>query len=211
MAALVKPYPRVDDGVEDVPDQGGQHHQDGGDEEQGHHDGPVVPVEGVDEQPPHAGVVEDGFGDDRPTEDAGNLEDDDGDEGDQGVAGSVLEDDHAFAQPFGAGGAHVVLPQHFQHGGAHEAAPAGQVEQGQDRDGQHQVDDAVSQGVGLDAQQVLDAAGDDPRGEDVSGGEEGQPPLLEVDAEQDDGEQAKPEDGHGDAEEAEGGDGVVQP
>ena len=57
----------------------------------------------------------------------------------------------------------------------------------------------------------MDAAADDPGGEHVAGGEEGQSPLLEVDPKQDDGEQSEPEDGHGDAEEAEGGDDVIEP
>ena len=207
---LVKPDARVNNRVENVANQGGQHHQNGGDEQQGHHNRPVIPVERVDEQPPHAGVVEDGLGDNRPAEDARYLEHHDGDERNQGIASGVLEDDHAFPQTLGAGGADVVLAQHFQHGGAHEAAPASQVEQGQHAHWQDQVDDAVGQGVGLDAQHVLDAAGDDASGEDVAGGEEGQSPLLELHPKQDDGEQTKPEDGHRDAKEAKGGDGVVQ-
>ena len=208
---LVEPNPRVNNGIENVPNQGGQHHQNGGDEQQGHHNGPIIPVEGVDEQPPHAGVVEDRLGDDGPAEDAGDLEHHDGDEGNQGVAGGMFDDNHPFAQPFGAGGAHVILAQHFQHGGAHEAAPASQVEQGQDANGQEEMDDPVGQGARLDAEQILDAAGDHPGGEDVACGKEGEAPLLKFDPKQDDGEQAEPKDGHGDAEEAEGGDGVVEP
>jgi len=66
----------------------------------------------------------------------------------------VLEDHKAFGQAFGARGAHVVLPQHFQHGGAGVAAPGGQVEEHQHAGRQRQVLQTIDDGGPLLAGQL---------------------------------------------------------
>src|SRR5690606_15807013 len=165
---LIKTDARVDYGIEYIADKGRDNHKDSGYEQNGHNDRPIVATEGIDEQPPHTGVIEDRLGQDGAAENARNLEHHDGDERDEGIAGGVLGDDGPLAQTLGPRRAHVVLAQYLEHGGAHEPAPARQVEQGQYRHRQEEMDGAIGKGIGYDAQHILDAARRYPGSEDVA-------------------------------------------
>src|SRR6185312_3521548 len=63
--------------------------------------------------------------DDTAHEDA-DIDADHGDDRQDGVGQRMAKKNRAARQPFGAGGAHIILPQHVDHGGAHHArVPAG--------------------------------------------------------------------------------------
>jgi len=68
----------------------------------------------------------------------------------------MLQDDQLLAQTFCPRGADIVLAQHLEHAGAHEAAPGCHADNRQGDDRQDQVQHAVRRAAGLNAAQQRD-------------------------------------------------------
>src|SRR6056297_21842 len=114
--------PRVKDAVKDIRDQVERHDEHSEDEADGLHHRHVGPADRLDQLVADAVDAKDLLGDQRAAEDRGHVERDDRHDGDQRVAQDMAQNHDAFSHALGAGGAHVILLQVVEHGGAHVAA-----------------------------------------------------------------------------------------
>src|SRR6266403_1681978 len=85
------------------------------------HDRVVELVEGLEEEEPHAGEPEDRLDDHGAADVERHLQPDQADDRDQRVLERVTQDDRPLAEPLGPGGADVLLAQHVEQRGAHDA------------------------------------------------------------------------------------------
>src|SRR5215213_8944133 len=112
---------RVEPGIEQVDDEVGEHED--GDHQHGQrlrHD-VVLVLHRLHEQPADAVQVEDLLGDDQAADQEGELDADQGDHRQQRVLERMAVDDDLLEQPFGTGGADIVLAHHLEHGRARHA------------------------------------------------------------------------------------------
>src|SRR5215467_2543851 len=181
-AASAHPDLRVEVDVEHVNDEVDEHHDEGEKEDSRLHDGEVELADGAHDEPAHSRHSEHCLGDHCAAQQEPKLEAGDRDQGKGGVDESMVADHQPLGHALGARRPHVVEVDHLQHAGAHDAE--------EERHG---------------------GGGEGDRGEDESGGRlptgYGQEP--ETDREEEDEHDARPEHGHGGAEEDHEGSSVI--
>ena len=106
----------------------------------------VARLDGLDGEASDAGPGKNGFGDDGAGEQRAELQADDGDDGNERVGKGVMKEYGAFGQAFGAGGAHVIAVQLFEHCAAHHARENGRERRTQRERREHQMRHAAAAG-----------------------------------------------------------------
>ncbi len=147
---------------------------EGEDEHAGLDDGEVELADGAHDETAHPGHREDRLGDDGAAQEQPELEAGDRDEGQRRVDEGVAADDEPLGDALGPRGAHVVEVDHLQHARADDAEEERGREGGQGERGHDEGGPALPAGDGKDA---------------------------ELDREEQDEHDARPEHGHGGAEE----------
>src|SRR2546425_188974 len=117
----VVPDARIEPRVHEVDHEVEAHQRAGHEHDVGLHDGIIPEQNRLDGQAAHPGQREDRFDDHRSGQQRPELPAHDGDDGNERVLERVLVDDDPTAQALGPRGAHVVLAQHLEDGGARHA------------------------------------------------------------------------------------------
>src|SRR5215510_15273371 len=89
-ASLLVLDARIENDVQHVDDEIGNHHHDGDEHHQILHDWIVAPANGLDQEPRHTGNVEYRLGDDQAADQEGRLDANDGDYRQHGIAQGVV-------------------------------------------------------------------------------------------------------------------------
>ena len=130
---------RVHKGVDDIHHQidHAEHHRE--QDNRAQHAGGVLGGDAGQQEIPHPGPGEHVLNDDDSPQQRTELEAGHRDDGDPAVAHAVVENHRHLAHAFGPGGAHIVLPDDLQHGGAGDAGDVGGAGGPHRKGGQDQV------------------------------------------------------------------------
>ena len=168
-------------GIGDVDqDVDGDHRSD----QQHHHafdDDQVALGDRLEHQPPEAGQVEDVLDDDRAGQQEGELQAEDGQHRDHRVAQRVAPQHRAPRHALGAGGADIVLAEHFEQCRARDTREDRRLRQRQ-RDGRQDQRLEGRPGAGAPAGKAAGRHQPQPHGEDIDQ-EQREPEIGDRDAE----------------------------
>ena len=118
--AQLRSHARIEQRVRDVDQQADDHEDQRDDQHHALHHREVAVEDRLHDQAPHARPREDRLGHHRAAQELRELEPEQRHDRDRGVAERVQREHAPLAEPLGARGAHVVLPEHLQHARAHE-------------------------------------------------------------------------------------------